>query len=422
MAKDLGIVEIKKEQRHGTNFSLFTLWFAANLTLADFALGFLPAVLKLPFYWSLIGLVTGTALGGFLLATVTVMGPETGKTQMLVSELTFKKYNFVQSLLQWVNTLGWFVVNLILGGIAIIIFLHTTYMLILPLYAIVQIIIAIYGHDYIHKLEKIFSAFLGIMFLYITVQILLSTHTVKYTPVFSIAVLGIVIATAFSYIGSWAPYASDYSRYLPYKNERKKVFLFTFAGSFISTIWLEILGLYIAIKTGNFSSMNAAYSLSQQLGILMIIALVLGGIGTNSINIYSNALSLNSILKKSNRIYLLIISGIIGIFLALIGFHQFYSYYETFLFIIDYWIMPWAGVLIADFFYIKKGYSSKALAAFLVGLLISIPFMDQAPYFIGPISDKLGGIDISYFVSFIVSFVVYIFLSKHSKQIFNQKV
>jgi len=415
MAKDLGIEEIGNESRHGSNFSLFTLWFAANLTLGDFALGFLPATLNLPFLWSLIGLVAGTALGGILLAVVSVMGPETGKTQMLVSEQTFKKYNFLQSLLQWVNTLGWFVVNLILGTVAIIIIFHALYFLVLPIYALVQIIIAIYGHDYIHKIERIFSAFLGVMFLYITVQILLSSHTYNYSPVFSIAMFGIVVATSFSYIGSWAPYASDYSRYLPHKNERKKVFLFTFFGSFISTIWLEVLGLYIAVKTGNFSSMDAAYSLSKQLGILMIIALVLGGIGTNSINIYSNALSLNSVLKKSNRIHLLIISGIIGIFLAIFAYNRFFSYYETFLYIIDYWIMPWAGVLIADFFYIKKGSALKALASFVVGLAISIPFMNQAPYFEGPISVTLGGIDISYFISFIVSFTVYIFLSKRNK-------
>jgi NCS1 family nucleobase:cation symporter-1 len=415
MAKDLGIEEIGNESRHGSNFSLFTLWFAANLTLGDFALGFLPATLNLPFLWSLIGLVAGTALGGILLAVVSVMGPETGKTQMLVSEQTFKKYNFLQSLLQWVNTLGWFVVNLILGTVAIIIIFHALYFLVLPIYALVQIIIAIYGHDYIHKIERIFSAFLGVMFLYITVQILLSSHTYNYSPVFSIAMFGIVVATSFSYIGSWAPYASDYSRYLPHKNERKKVFLFTFFGSFISTIWLEVLGLYIAVKTGNFSSMDAAYSLSKQLGILMIIALVLGGIGTNSINIYSNALSLNSVLKKSNRIHLLIISGIIGIFLAIFAYNRFFSYYETFLYIIDYWIMPWAGVLIADFFYIKKGSALKALASFVLGLAISIPFMNQAPYFEGPISVTLGGIDISYFISFIVSFTVYIFLSKRNK-------
>ncbi|MGC8497441.1 MAG: purine-cytosine permease family protein [Thermoplasmata archaeon] len=415
MAKDLGIEEIKREKRHGSNFSLFTLWFAANLTLGDFALGFLPATLNLPFSWALVGLIVGTALGGILLAVVSVMGPETGKTQMLVSEQTFKRYNFLQSLLQWVNTLGWFVVNLILGTVAVIIFFHTLYYLVLPLYALVQIIIAIYGHDYIHKIERIFSAFLGFMFLYITVQILLSSHAYNYSPIFSIAMFGIVIATSFSYLGSWAPYASDYSRYLPYKNERKKVFIFTFFGSFISTIWLEVLGLYIAIKTGNFNSMGAAYALSNQLGILMIIALVLGGIGTNSINIYSNALSLNSVLKKSNRIHLLIISGIIGIFLAMFAYNRFFSYYETFLYIIDYWIMPWAGVLIADFFYVKKGSSVKALTSFLVGLAISIPFMNQAPYFEGPISVSLGGIDVSYFVSFIVSFAVYVFLSNRAK-------
>ncbi len=412
--EDRGIKTVEEEKRHGKPFNQFTLWFGANITLADFAVGFLPYILNLNIFYTILALIIGTLLGAIVLATVTVLGPKKGKAQMMISEETFGKWNWLMSLFQGISTLGWFIVNLILGTLALLIIFHTNYIFLIIIYGIVQILLAIYGYDYIHKIELIFSILLGIMFLYITITG--NFVNLNYNGNTNIYYFGIVLATSFAYIASWAPYGSDYSRYLPQNTSSRKVFIYSFLGSFLSTIWLEILGFLVAIKTGNTNSMFAAYSLSGFLGILTVISLFMGGLGTNAVNIYSHSLSVNAIFKNFDRKKLLVISGFIGIILAIIGFNSFYTFYEDFLYFLDYWIMPWFGIIVADQFIVKKGIGKLAIISFLVSLLISVPFMNQAPLYTGPISNLIGGVDISYFVSFALSLFIYTIISRLLKQ------
>lgn len=406
-----GIEIIPEKLRKGSPFNQFTLWFAANLTLADFAIGFIPVLFKLSLYYSIVGIVLGTFLGSIVVSIFSTMGPKKGKTQMMISEDTFKKSNAIFSFFQGVSALGWFTVNLILGTLAILTIFKTDFIPVLILYGAIQVFIAYFGHDYIHKLEKIFSVFLGLMFFYITIFGNLS-YTVSYAQENSIVGLGVLLASAFAYMASWAPYASDYSRYLSGGIPRFKVFSFAFLGSFISTIWIEMLGFLVAVKTMNTNSMLAAYQVSGYMGILVSIALVLGGIGTNSINIYSSSLSFNAIFKKQNRMKILITGAIISIVVAIIGFFNFYPFYEHFLIMLDYWIMPWAGVIVADYIFVKYGNTRISFISFLIGFMISVPFMNPGFLYAGPLSILLGGVDVSYFISFAFSFITYIVLSK----------
>ena len=48
----------------------------------------------------------------------------------------------------------------------------------------------------------------------------------------------------------------------------------------------------------------------------------------------------------------------------------------------------------------------NALIALVVGVLASVPFMNQT-LFTGPLVSSLGGADIAYFVGFIVAAIVY---------------
>jgi Purine-cytosine permease and related proteins len=112
MYKD-GIEQVPKEYRKGSPFNQFTLWFAANLTLADFAIGFIPLFFNLSIYYSFLGIILGTLLGSLVVAIFSTMGPGKGKTQMMISGDTFKRSNFIFSFFQGISSLGWFTVNLI---------------------------------------------------------------------------------------------------------------------------------------------------------------------------------------------------------------------------------------------------------------------------------------------------------------------
>ena len=62
------IEHIPFAERHGHSRQLLWLWLAANLTIADFAIGFIPVAIGLPLVPALLALAIGNVLGGLLLA------------------------------------------------------------------------------------------------------------------------------------------------------------------------------------------------------------------------------------------------------------------------------------------------------------------------------------------------------------------
>ncbi len=80
--------------------------------------------------------------------------------------------------------------------------------------------------------------------------------------------------------------------------------------------------------------------------------------------------------------------------------------YENFLGLLTTWAAPWAGVLLATRGATSRATNVRALAAWLAGILVSLPFWQQS-WFTGPFAaahPALG--DVSYFVSFAVAFAV----------------
>ena len=94
--------------------------------------------------------------------------------------------------------------------------------------------------------------------------------------------------------------------------------------------------------------------------------------------------------------------------------------YENFLLLISYWIGPWLAIVFVDFF-LHPGQARRTarylrivgaviewpgLAAFLIGLAVSIPFMDSTIYE-GPIAIALHGADIAYYIGFVVAGILF---------------
>jgi nucleobase:cation symporter-1, NCS1 family len=106
--------------------------------------------------------------------------------------------------------------------------------------------------------------------------------------------------------------------------------------------------------------------------------------------------------------------------LAAYGAHGLSSKYENFLLLVSYWIGPWLGIVLMDFFLHRREGSARSLpgramcwpgiVAFLVGLVASIPFMNSALY-TGPLARRLAGADIAYYIGLAIAAVVYVALT-----------
>src|SRR5208337_2069787 len=117
----LGIEHVPEDLRHGSPNRTFTLWFAANLTIADYVVGVLTTtVFGLSVAEALPVLALGNILGGLFLGLSAGMGPKLGFPQMFSSRASFgRQGNYALGAFNWVSTVGWFTVNTILGTEAV---------------------------------------------------------------------------------------------------------------------------------------------------------------------------------------------------------------------------------------------------------------------------------------------------------------
>lgn len=428
-----GVEPVKATERHGASWQQFTLWLGCNLTIADFALGFLPVSLGLPWSWSIVAILVGNALGALALGLCAAMGPTYGVPQLIIGRFSFGRIGgYLPAALNYISTIGWFTVNNILGTFGLrVLFPHLAFWQGALLLVIVQGLLAIYGHNLIHMYERIISVVLGALFIVATVLSLrhpallaaYHPHGTHLWPMFAI-----MVAATFSYIGSWGSYASDYSRYLRADVSKARIVRNVFLGSFLASVWLELVGLMVAVLAGSRASdpIAALHLVMGGFGVVAVIGIILGGTAADALNLYSNALSAGAFDIRVPRWVLAVAASALGLTLSLLGSGHFETNFDNFLLMLGYWITPWLGVLFADFYFLRRHQHAaqdnrnrhpviwQGLGSFLVGIAASIPFMN-APYYEGPVAKALDGSDLTFYVGFIVASIVYMVLSSRKQ-------
>lgn len=436
MVEKVGIEHIPDDQRHGSPGRVFTLWFAANLTIADYVIGVL-CVLPSPSYGFGLSvsqaipiLLVGNLLGGLFVGLAAAMGPSLGFPQMMSSRASFGRLgNYLPGALNWTSTVGWFTVNTILAVFALqVIFPGANFVLGAAAYVVIQALIAIYGHDFIHLFEKVMSVVLGLLFLLIfalTVPNLSAAFS--YVPAgatgaVSFGALGTTLVACFSYLMSWSPYASDYSRYLPRSASKSRILLLALAGGAASSFAVEVVGALVGSITpvqsesSYFGGLNSA---AGTFGWLAMVTLILGAFAADALNLYTNSLSALVLGVRTNRWKTVAAGAVAGFVIAVAVGEQFEPFYEGFLLLLSYWIMPWLAIVLVDFFLLHRttaeasanplSWDRKALSVYIIAVLVSVPFMVptlQLGYPFGSLAYLFGGADFSYFVSFVVACVL----------------
>lgn len=424
------VERVPEAERHGTAFGQFTLWLGTNLTIADYALGFLPVSLGMSWTSAILSILVGNLIGALVLALCSAMGPAYGLPQLIITRATFGRVGaYLPGILNFVSTIGWFTVNNILGSFGLhALFPGLPFAAASVILVVVQGIVATFGHNFIHAYERAMAVILGIVFAIVTVISL--AHWSKLTTYHAtthhtgLAVM-IIIGATFSYLGSWGPYGSDYSRYLNPSVNKVRVGLMAAFGSFIASFWLELVGLLVAVLAvggHTTNSIDALHSTMGAFGGIATVAIILGGTAADAVNLYSNSLSARALDIRIPRTALVIIASIIGLILSLLGQGQFESNFDDFLLLIGYWITPWMGVLFADF-YMKKHAKGSTIEeksmqwtgfiSFLAGIVVSLPFMDNTLYE-GPVAKAWNGLDLAFYIGFTVSFILYLILKRGS--------
>ena len=349
---------IPLNERHGRPLQLFWTWTSPNMEFATIFVGVLAvALFGLGFWEAVLALVLGSAIGGITQGILSLRGPKYGVPQMVLSRLGFGYWgNALPAGLNAVTAgIGWFAVNSVSGALALNVLTHLPQVLCLLIIVVVQVVVAFFGYNLVHLFERYAFPILTVVFLIAAGVILSKAHPGASHQTFPGAFL-LAFGASFGYAVGWNPYASDYTRYFKPDTSRAAIAWWSGTGLFLSCALLEIVGAAV----GTAVSANKALAgpggmtglLATPLADLTLLAIALGAVSANVLNIYSGALSFTAIgikLPLSLRRAIVALGfGVIGFFLAWSGLHNAGSKYENFLLIIAYWIAPWLAVYFCD--------------------------------------------------------------------------
>jgi NCS1 family nucleobase:cation symporter-1 len=423
-------------ERHGRPRQLFWTWCSPNLEFATVFVGVLAvSAFGLGFWGAVLGVVVGTAIGSVTHGLLSSRGPAAGVPMMVLSRLGF---GFVGNALPAginaiVGGIGWFAVNSVSGALALSTLTGMPAWLGLLIVAVVQIAVALLGHNLIHGFEKIVLPVLAVIFAITSVVVLVQVDP-SYVPTGgqpagSVAGFLLTVGATFGYAVGWNPYATDYTRYLPADASPKAVGWAAGLGVFVPCVILESVGAASAtLATDESASPTAAFTehLPGWLAALTLLCIAVGAVAANAINIYSGSMSFVALgirLPLTLRRALTVgVFGVLGFVVALTGLADAGEAYEGFLLIIAYWIAPWLAVVFVDW-YLRRGQDLAATErllfdtsyrniagpiAMFAGIVVSIVLFSNQTSFTGFVAQAVPQIgDIGFEVGFVVAAAIY---------------
>lgn len=425
---------IPLEERHGRPWQLFRTWTSPNLEFATIFLGVLAvAAFGLDFWVATLAIVVGSGLGAVSQGVLSARGPSHGVPQMVLSRLSFGYWgNVLPAGLQAVVAgIGWFAVNSVSGALALNSLTDWPQPLCLVIVVLAMIALGFFGHNLVQAFERYAFPVLAAIFAVACVIILTKSHPGVAGHGGGLGGFLLTVGATFGYAAGWNPYAADYTRYLPPSSSWRAVGLASGLGMFVSCVVLQVAGAASATIGGDaLGQPTSAFTghLPHLVADLTLLAIALGAVAANAINVYSGAMSFVALgirLPLSlRRAIVAAVFGLIGFFVALSGLHDAGAKYEAFLLVISYWIAPWLAIVLLDQ-YLSRGTDADGLLfdrgyrnhagpiAMVVGVAVSVSLFSNQEKYVGPVPSHVKSVgDITFEVGFVLAAVLYLVLRR----------
>jgi len=437
---------IPHEERFGKPRSLGNVWFVSNINLTAMATGVVALSLGANLIWTLIAIVLGSLFGTFFMAFHSAQGPQMGLPQLIQSRAQFGYLG--AAITVWifalVNYWAYNTSDAILSGAAI-----NALMPSIPtgigfiIAAIVATVIAVFGYAQIHWINKVMLWPTLIVMALLTVGVFMRGSIPADAfdlGTFNAAGFMTVFVIIAGFQLGWAPYVSDYSRYLPGNVGVRSTFWWTYLPSALSGVWVFAIGAIASGPDGKLTPIQAFQAVGDSIfkgfGLVAVALLLLGLLAVMAINAYGGSLAMISIIDsftpikatKVLRVATLVLMGVAVWFTAAaVGETAFNAFYGNALVFLAYMFTPWTAINLVDYFYVRRGvyvimdlfkpdgiygrWGWRGNTAYVVGIVAMVPFFVTGP-FVGPFAKMLGNVDYSLFVGLPVAALVYLWLAK----------
>jgi len=346
---------IPENKRNLNGLDFFLLWAGAAVSLAEIWAGGILA--PMGYMTGIMVILLGHILGNTPLALGGIIGSRWGIPTMVSTRVAFgNSGSYIPASLNILQLIGWTAVMIWIGGQTAAMFTKTssfyTPVFWIIVLGVVTTLWAIVGNKFwkwLHRISVTALVILCVVMTYIVfskygVSSLLSMKTSKDIP-FMLGLDYVIIMPI-----SWLPLVCDYSRYA--KGNRSS-FWGTWVGYFILSSWMYLIGLSTALATNSSTPETMVLELMISFGLVFpaLIIVLFSTFTTTFLDIYSAAVSALNIHPGIGGKRGIIIGGALGTIIALFFNPETYSH---FLEIIGFIFCPLFGIVLADYFLVRR--------------------------------------------------------------------
>ncbi|MFT4088260.1 MAG: cytosine permease [Gordonia sp. (in: high G+C Gram-positive bacteria)] len=318
---------------------------------------------------AVLGIFLGTAFGAISHGILTARGVQLKVPQIVLGRLAFgARGNLIlTTIMAVISSVGWFIVNSVVAALALNSLFGVPTVGALAIVVVIQLLLSEVRVKFVVVQRYVYP---------VLTVILVVAGVISFTKVDPSAVPGspwnlngliavvVVACLAWAYTIGWNPYATDYSREAP-NTTPKMAGLCAAAGLFCATMFLMCVGAVAGIvvdQTGQAGETNPTTQftsfLPDWLGVLVLLALIVGSWTANSITLKSahnrfgdNPLGLGSVCA---RLLAPILISLAAFFLGWASLTDIPANFEGFVMVIGVWVAPWLNVSLIDYLLRRK--------------------------------------------------------------------
>lgn len=436
------IEHIPLDERHGRARDLFTVWFGSNIMLLTIITGALSTtVFGLPLWAGALSVVLGNVIGAVVMALHAAQGPQMGVPQMLQTRAQFGSYgSLLVVVLVVFMYLGFFASNAVLGGQALAQVTGLSTNIAIVIIGVISVVATIVGYRLIHKVTAVLSVVAGGALVVAFVWMIgvngvpaETWHSGGFTWAGFMATLSVAALWQIAY----APYVSDYTRYMPRDTGQRAAFWGTYSGCVLGSVLPMLLGVLVGAALPDDDTLAGLSTLTHGVSTGIFAIFAIGITATNAMNLYCGTLSTITVGQTffprwkagaSGRAVVSIILFAITLVPALLSAEDFLANYANFLALLLCVLIPWTAVNLVDFYLLRHGdydigalferdggrygrFNWIAIGCYFAGILVQIPFLSTT-LFTGFVAESMGKVDISWIVGLAVICPLYYVLMK----------
>lgn len=425
---------VPEDERHGKVWHQGPFWFLGNFQFFTITIGFIGPGLGLSMGWTILAGSLGILFGTLFMAFHAIQGAQLGLPQMVQSRAQFGYRGIILPLFATFFTYVAFnVVDAVLIASGFDGLFGWNRVVVIVVISVIAALIAIYGHDWVHLVFRTLFWISLPFYAILTVAVLFGHAGGNGSSPggFTVVAFMAQFTASASYNITYAPYVSDYSRYLPRQTRPRTIIASVFLGASGSAVWLIALGAWLATRLKATDALvslrDAGDSVFGGLGTILAFASVAILVATMGMNAYGGTLTTITAIDafrkvsptRTIRIVTILALAALWTVVSLAISANAIATLSSTLIMMLYLLAPWTAVNLVDYFFVRHGryaitdlfttdglygtWGSRGISAFLLGFIASVPFFVLPGIWTGPLGNVLQGVDIAWLVGLVVS-------------------